>query len=56
MHVCPRPPKGYKGLPNPPQDLQDGWEVPKSSSINVKFLFVGLFVCEPLLIVINLSH
>ena len=56
MHVCPRPPKGYKGLPNPPQELKDGWVIPTSSSINIEFLFVGSFVSEPLLIVINPSH
>ena len=56
MHVCPRPPKGYKGLPNPPQELKDGWVIPTSSSINIEFLFVGSFVSEPLLIVINPSY
>ena len=46
----------YACMPNLPQKLKDGWVIPTSSSINIEFLFVGSFVSEPLLIVINPSH
>ena len=46
----------YACMPNLPQELKDGWVIPTSSSIDIEFLFVGSFVSEPLLIVINPSY